>query len=488
MMRDLTQVLAKFDVKSTPIEVQDLRLDSREVCHGDCFVAISGHQLDGLRFIASAIEKGAVCVLVDASADVTDFSVEVIKVPSLKSKLASIAADFYQYPSRHLNVVGVTGTNGKSTTTAMIANLATICGKDSAVIGTLGFGSPKKLTPLNNTTPSAIDLQRIFSELLNQHQQVAMEVSSHGIVQGRTEQIDFDVAVFTNLSRDHLDYHGDMQSYAGAKKRLFTECGARHKVLNLDDSYARQWLTELPPSDCVVYGEQPESHHFENYVFFDKVVCHQHGLSFQLNTSWGEVTVSTPLFGLFNLYNLCAAFASLLVQGYCLDQLQAAVKKIEPVDGRMQAFKNDGKPTCIVDYAHTPEALELALQALQMHVPGKVTCVFGCGGDRDAGKRPMMAKAAELYSDKIIITSDNPRSEDPLTIINDIKAGLSNPEYAVVQPDRAMAIRFAIEHADAESVVLIAGKGHEDYQIIGNQKLSFCDRSLVKAILEGESA
>ncbi|MBQ4812088.1 UDP-N-acetylmuramoyl-L-alanyl-D-glutamate--2,6-diaminopimelate ligase [Pseudoalteromonas luteoviolacea] len=487
-MRDLAKVLAKYDVKVAQIEVQELRLDSREVCRGDCFIAISGHQLDGHRFIASAIDNGAVCILVEDDSEIVNSAIDVIKVPNLKSKLADIAADFYQQPSRQLNVIGVTGTNGKSTTTAMIANLATLCGQDSAVIGTLGYGSPKALTPLNNTTPSAVDLQRIFSSLLKQYQLVAMEVSSHGIVQGRTEQVDFDIAVFTNLSRDHLDYHGDMQSYANAKKRLFTECGAKHKVLNIDDDYARQWLTELSPSECVLYGKQPEQGQFERYVFFTNVTYHQNGISFELNTSWGVATISTQLFGLFNLYNLCAALACMLVQGFSLSQLQVAVNKIEPVDGRMQAFKQNGKPTCIVDYAHTPDALALALQALQQHVPGKVTCVFGCGGDRDKGKRPLMAKAAEQFSDKIVITSDNPRSEDPLTIINDIKAGLSNPEYAVVQPDRALAIQLAIEQADADNVILIAGKGHEDYQIIGNKKLNFCDRSLVRAILEGESA
>ncbi|MCF2857454.1 UDP-N-acetylmuramoyl-L-alanyl-D-glutamate--2,6-diaminopimelate ligase [Pseudoalteromonas sp. SMS1] len=487
-MRDLAIVLAKFGVEIATTHVQTLRLDSRDVCKGDCFVAISGHQLDGNQFISAAIDNGAVCILVDSEADIGHFAVTVVRIPNLKNKLAEIAAEFYQRPSHNIAVVGVTGTNGKSTTTSMIANLATLCGDDSAVIGTLGYGCPSKLTPLNNTTPSAIDLQRIFADLKAQYQLVAMEVSSHGIVQGRTALVDFDVAVFTNLSRDHLDYHGDMQSYADAKKRLFTQSTAKHKVLNLDDAYAQQWLNELELNDCVVFGKLPRNIEYERFVFFDQVTCHQDGMAFELITAWGNVSMSTPLYGRFNLYNLCAAFASLLVQGYDLDQLQRAATKLAPVDGRMQAFKSAGKPTCIVDYAHTPEALVLALQALQQHVPGKVTCVFGCGGDRDKGKRPLMGKAAEQFSDKIVITSDNPRSEAPLTIIHDIKAGLSNPEYAVVQPDRALAIRTAIEGADADSVVLIAGKGHEDYQIIGNQKLSFCDRSLVKAILEGESA
>ncbi|AOT09746.1 UDP-N-acetylmuramoyl-L-alanyl-D-glutamate--2,6-diaminopimelate ligase [Pseudoalteromonas luteoviolacea] len=487
-MRDLAEVLKSFGVVSPKVFINALRLDSREVSDGDCFIAISGHQLDGTQFISKAIKQGAACVLVDEQAEVQSLEVPLIRITDLKKHLPSIAAQFYQYPSADMAVVGVTGTNGKSTTTAMIASLASYCGTPSAVIGTLGYGAPDELTPLNNTTPSSVSLQQIFSDLKTDFHQIAMEVSSHGIVQGRTAQVDFDVAVFTNLSRDHLDYHGDMASYAQAKKRLFTQSAAQFKVLNIDDKYARQWLSELPIEDCVVYGEKPDSHAYQCYVFFHHVVCEQNGLSLKLNTSWGDVEITTKLYGLFNVYNLAAAIAALLVQGYQLTKLQAGTAQLEQVDGRMEAFSSPGFPTCIVDYAHTPEALELALKALQQHVPGKVSCVFGCGGDRDKGKRPLMARAAERFADTVVITSDNPRSEDPNIIIDDIKAGLSEPEYAVSQPDREQAIRYAINHADQDSVVLIAGKGHEDYQIIGNQTLSFCDRSLVKLILQGESA
>ncbi|MCG7547253.1 UDP-N-acetylmuramoyl-L-alanyl-D-glutamate--2,6-diaminopimelate ligase [Pseudoalteromonas sp. Of7M-16] len=487
-MRDLTKVLKNFGVVSPQISVNALRLDSREICVGDCFIAVAGHQLDGTQFISAAIKQGATCILVDDSTHLGSFEVPVIRVTNLKQNLSQIAAQFYQEPSTKMTVIGVTGTNGKSTTTAMIANLAQQCGTPSAVIGTLGYGEPERLTPLTNTTPSAVLLQQIFSELQTQYQQVAMEVSSHGIVQGRVEHVDFDIAVFTNLSRDHLDYHGDMENYARAKKRLFSESNAKIKVLNIDDAYAQQWLGEFDTQQCVVYGKQPQDNVYEHYVFFDNVQCHQNGISLNLNTSWGNTEITTGLFGQFNIYNLSAAIASLLIQGYALEQLQAAATKLLPVDGRMQAFYQPGFPTCIVDYAHTPEALELTLRALQQHVPGKVSCVFGCGGDRDKGKRPLMARAAEQFADTVIITSDNPRSEDPNTIISDIKAGLREPQYAVSQPDREKAIRYAIEHADENSVVLIAGKGHEDYQIIGNQTLSFCDRSLVKLILQGESA
>lgn len=487
-MRDLAEVLKNFGVVSPQIFINALRLDSREVTEGDCFIAISGHQLDGTEFISMAVKQGAVCVLVDEKATVGPLEIPIIRIADLKRNIPSIAALFYQNPSAEMAVVGVTGTNGKSTTTAMVASLAAHCGTPSAVIGTLGYGAPDELTPLNNTTPSAVLLQQIFSELQADFNQVAMEVSSHGIVQGRTAQVDFNVAVFTNLSRDHLDYHGDMSSYAQAKKRLFTDSSARYKVLNIDDKYGRQWLDDLAQEACVVYGEKPDRHNYQHYVFFHDVVCDQNGISLKLDTTWGDVKITTNLYGLFNVYNLAAAIAALLVQGYKLEQLQAAATQLVPVDGRMQAFRAANFPTCIVDYAHTPEALELALKALQQHVPGKVSCVFGCGGDRDKGKRPLMAKAAEQFADTVVITSDNPRSEDPDTIIADIKAGLSEPQYAVSQPDRELAIRYAIEHADKGSVVLIAGKGHENYQIIGNQTLSFCDRSLVKSILQGESA
>ncbi|AZZ99616.1 UDP-N-acetylmuramoyl-L-alanyl-D-glutamate--2,6-diaminopimelate ligase [Pseudoalteromonas sp. R3] len=492
MIHDLSLALANIGVSSPAISVNNLRLDSRDVCPGDCFIALRGHQQDGGRYVGAALKRGAAVVLADTSCALDVEDERVLRINALADKVALLAATFYGEPSRILKLVGVTGTNGKSTTTAMIAHLASACGLPGAVIGTLGYGAPDALTPLNNTTPSHVDLQRILNELRHSYQLAAMEVSSHGLVQGRVAQCQFDVAVFTNLSRDHLDYHGTMESYAEAKLQLFTDCQPNYGVVNIDDPWAQDWLSAGKIAHPIGFGRKPAdvtlSETVQQFVYFSDARFDSQGIHVRLHTSWGDAEVSTPLFGEFNLYNLSAAFAVLLVQGIPLTQLVKGAAQLQPVTGRMQAIEVVGQPTCVVDYAHTPDALALALQALQQHVPGKVTCVFGCGGERDKGKRALMAQAAEQYADTVVITSDNPRGEDPLAIIEDIKAGLSKPEYALCQPDRASAIRDAIRSADQHSVILIAGKGHEDYQIIGNQRLAFSDIGWAQKILSGESA
>jgi UDP-N-acetylmuramoyl-L-alanyl-D-glutamate--2,6-diaminopimelate ligase len=311
-----------------------------------------------------------------------------------------------------------------------------------------------------------------------------MEVSSHGLVQQRVAKTHFKAAVFTNLSRDHLDYHGDMASYADAKLMLMRDFDAQLVVLNQDDNQVEQWLEQYDFNNLVCYGHKNLQPKGAKFVYFTDVSYHKTGISAQLTTSWGDIAITCPLFGEFNLYNLAAAIATLLGLGYPLDQLAAGCASLQPVAGRMQAFSAPNQPTCIVDYAHTPDALALALQALQQHVPGGVSCVFGCGGDRDKGKRPMMAQAAEQNADKVIITSDNPRSEEPWQIIKDVAAGLSQPDRAHLEADRAHAIAFAIDNANANDVVLIAGKGHEDYQIIGTQRIDFCDRKFVQQHLQ----
>lgn len=494
MRFNLSHTLAALNIEYSgvklPTHTADLQLDSRAVKANDVFIAIKGHVSNGENFISAAFKNGASCALVDATRfKALDQSLGLlIPVDNLAERIAEIAKTYYQSPTERLKVIGVTGTNGKSTTTAMIAALADAIDTPAAVVGTLGYGKVDDLTPLQNTTPSAVDLQRIFATLAEHNQLAAIEVSSHGLVQGRVKETQFSTAVYTNLSRDHLDYHGDMHSYAQAKRLLFTECMPKHCVLNHDDAVAQSWIVQSGFSDLVVYGKKPRAHNFTQFVWFDEVECHQAGIRATLSTSWGNATINVPLFGQFNLYNLAAAMAALLVEGYDFRALCNAVSSLKPVAGRMQAFSVEGKPTCVVDYAHTPDALALALQALQQHVPGQVTCVFGCGGDRDKGKRPMMAQAAEQNADKLVITSDNPRSENPDDIIADVKAGLSQPEYAYCQPDRAKAIAYAVEQTSASGVVLVAGKGHEDYQIIGDQTITFCDRAWVMKILKGDKA
>ncbi|MDI3245223.1 UDP-N-acetylmuramoyl-L-alanyl-D-glutamate--2,6-diaminopimelate ligase [Pseudoalteromonas agarivorans] len=484
-MRDLKAILKYIEIDAPSQLVKDLRLDSRDVTPGDVFVAIKGHALDGGQFIAKAIENGATAIIADRLCEFDVTFEPLYLVTELDKKLPELASQFYQNPSQSLDLIGVTGTNGKSTTTAMMAHLAQFCSTPSAIIGTLGYGHPDTLTPLINTTPSAVDLQHILHDLKQQHKKlVAMEVSSHGLVQQRVAQCQFKAAVFTNLSRDHLDYHGDMTSYGDAKLMLFRDFDPQLVVLNQDDGQAEQWLEKYSFNNLICYGRKNLAPKNAQYVYFSDVEYSKNGISAQLSTSWGDISVTSPLFGEFNLYNLTAALATLLGLGYPLEQLAAGCAHLHPVAGRMQAFSEVNLPTCVVDYAHTPDALALALQALQKHVPGGVSCVFGCGGDRDKGKRALMAQAAEQNADKVIVTSDNPRSENPDAILADVAAGLSQPEKAHLEADRAKAIRYAIENANADDVILIAGKGHEDYQIIGDQRIDFCDRSYVKEQLK----
>lgn len=485
-MADLAPILARFAISHESIDVQHLVLDSRKIKTGDAFIAIKGHSQDGGLFVESALANGAAIALVDEQCECTFASDKIIRVAQLDKKLAQLSAQFYGKPSEELALIGVTGTNGKSTITSMIAYLAQVCGSKSAVIGTLGWGHPDKLNALANTTPSSVELQAILAQLHQaSHQVVAMEVSSHGLVQGRVACTRFKAAVFSNLSRDHLDYHGDMQSYADAKLMLFTECNPEISVINQDDEVAKLWLMQPELMDAVVYGQGKTTTHTGRYVLFDDVQYSGDGLSAQFYTSWGNTEIKCPLYGQFNLYNLAAAFATLLALGYSIDLLAQAVSKLSPVAGRMQPFSEANKPTCVVDYAHTPDALALALQALQLHVPGKVTCVFGCGGNRDKGKRALMAQAAERFANKIIVTSDNPRNEDPKAIIADILAGFNDTTHVLSEEDREQAIKMAIEQAEPEEVILIAGKGHEDYQLIGTQVLPFCDRAQVVKYLKG---
>tara|TARA_B100000700_G_scaffold93359_2_gene105382 strand:- start:774 stop:2243 length:1470 start_codon:yes stop_codon:yes gene_type:complete len=483
-MRNLREVLAPWGIDTDIELVNELQLDSRRVNRGDVFVAIKGHQLDGGQFAKQAIAAGANAVIADSRCQLNSDDERIIVVDELSLRLSQLAAQFYGEPSNAFDLVGVTGTNGKSSTTSFIATLAQYCERSSAIIGTLGWGDAQQMNALSNTTPSSVELQQIFAKLKQQQKQlVAMEVSSHGLIQGRVANSHFRAAVFTNLSRDHLDYHGDMQSYADAKLILMRDCNAKMVVLNQDDAVAQGWLEKYPFDDLVVYGRKTLPPELGRYVYFSNIQFLPSGLRAQISSSWGEGQIELPLFGEFNLYNVCAALATLLGLGYPLPELLAGCKTLMPIAGRMQAYSAPQQPTCVVDYAHTPDALELALQALRQHAPGKVTCVFGCGGDRDKGKRPLMAKAAQKYADRVVVTSDNPRSEDPHTILDDIKSGFSANIEAHYEVDRAKAIALAITQAGSEDIVLIAGKGHEDYQIIGEQTLAFCDRTVVQQLL-----
>lgn len=495
-MLNITNALRCIGVEIPEYQVEKITLDSRAVTPGSAFIALKGLSQDGARYIPTAIAQGASLILVDSQCDYRVLPENTYVIEGLSSKLAKLASEFYANPSHALTLVGITGTNGKSTTSTMIANLAQQLSQQAAVIGTLGWGAPDKLTPLANTTPSSVDVQTILHSLVTQQfNLVAMEVSSHGLEQARVAECDFDVCVFTNLTRDHLDYHGTMQAYGDAKKRLFTEFTARANIINADDDVGLHWLSTGAISNSFVYGmalsAATKALATRGYLSIEAVTYQANGMTidWQLGYQNEHTTAQcfVPLFGLFNAYNLAAALASLVCLGHQFHTLITVAQNLTPVCGRMEPFSASQSPTMVVDYAHTPDALFQALTALQSHAQHGITCVFGCGGDRDKGKRPLMAKAAEKLASKIIITNDNPRSEEPQHIINDILNGLSEPEKALVEPDRAKAIALAFNTSPADALILIAGKGHEDYQIVGDTVLPFSDRAVVKQLIEANN-
>ncbi len=473
-----------------------LASDSRELQHGECFFAYPGARGHGGTFIEAAIRAGAVAVVVDVGLNGLGDSINgvpVVKVPDLAARMGTIAARFYGNPSREMRVIGVTGTNGKTSVTHFLAHALTrIEGLGPcALAGTLGSGIPGQLVPAANTTPGPIALQRMMAQFRDRRvRSLAMEVSSHGLEQDRVAGTAFDIAVFTNLSRDHLDYHGSMAAYGAAKKRLFQWPGLKAAVLNLDDPFGQEIATEVSSALRLVgYTLQDNtwsSATMHSLVRGAELIVSSQGLRMQVETPWGAGLLKSPLLGRFNAYNLLAALAVLLDAGAPFDRALESFNTLPPVPGRLERFgSRKGQPSVMVDYAHTPDALAQALKSVREVCAGTLWCVFGCGGERDAGKRPLMGQAAEANADAIIVTTDNPRGEDPLTIIQDILSGIREQGRVQVEPDRAEAIATAIRSAREGDVVLLAGKGHETYQEIAGVRYPFSDRDLVRGILAG---
>jgi len=476
--------------------ISGLAQDSRLVKPGDLFFARSGTQKDGREFVAAAIKQGAVAVLVEEQETASKVNDETTVVPifpvkDLAKLIGVIAARFYNDPSNHLKVIGITGTNGKTSCSHFIAQALQLEDKPCGIIGTLGNGLYGQLQHTDLTTPDAITLQKLFAEFqTNGTKYVAMEVASHGLVQGRVSGTHFNIAVFTNLTRDHLDYHGSIANYAAAKRTLFTQPGLGCAVLNADDKYGAEWLTELKPILPVYsYSLNPPLPQQQELNGIAKTYVHHaqldsSGITASIHTPWGDGVLHNPhLTGRFNLSNLLAVVTVLGILGLSLEVILARMAQLRGVPGRMETFGGGNKPLVIVDFAHTPDALEQVLKALGEYKQGLLWCVFGCGGDRDRGKRPLMAKVAEQYADRLIITDDNPRQEDPKQIVAEIYAGLTDPGKAVIEHDRRRAIAHAISCAQADDVILIAGKGHETYQIIGKEKEPFNDALEVQKLL-----
>ncbi|MCF8191911.1 MAG: UDP-N-acetylmuramoyl-L-alanyl-D-glutamate--2,6-diaminopimelate ligase [Burkholderiales bacterium] len=460
-----------------------LRVDSRLVEPGDVFAAMSGHHADGRRFIDAAVAAGAVAVLWDpVGIEPPHISIPNEAVPDLAWRLGWIAAEMAGHPGRPLWTVGITGTNGKTTCSHWLASGLTRAGRRCGRIGTLGYGI-ETLAPLTNTTPDGAVLHTILGELRRDGAEaVAMEVSSHGLAQGRVHGVEFDVAVFTNLTRDHLDFHGSLEAYGAAKSRLFHWDELQYAVVVTNQTFGAQLADSIDRSrtEVVTVG-----HHGD--VRPEGVRADAEGLYFRLASPWGSAEVHAPVLGLFNADNISCVLASMLVSGVPLDVAAAAAADFLPVDGRMQVLRLAGGPSVVVDYAHTPDALEHALASLRPSLGehGRLHCVFGCGGDRDAGKRPLMGEVAARLADRVVLTSDNPRSEDPAAILEDIRSGITSHCEWLVEPDRARAITLAVAAAHAGDIVLLAGKGHETTQEIAGQKYPFSDVVHARLALDG---
>ena len=488
--RNLRDLLAPWVPGAPARPLRDMTLDSRAAASGDLFIAVAGHHADGRRFIPQAIAQGVAAVIAEAEGEASDgdiremHGVPVIYLAKLQQRLSALAGRFYQQPASKLKLIGVTGTNGKTTTTQLMAQWANLLGETGAVMGTVGNGLYGQLVATENTTGSAVDVQHVLNDLVGQGATLtAMEVSSHGLVQHRVAALPFAAAVFTNLSRDHLDYHGDMQSYESAKWLLFSEHQVAEAIINADDEVGRRWLAKLPDAVAVTMEDNLQSGCHGRWLKATAVDYHDGGAHIRFSSSWGNGEFDSRLMGAFNVSNLLLALATLLALDYPLDALVATAPQLQPVCGRMEVFTAPDKPTVVVDYAHTPDALEKALEAARLHCKGQLWCVFGCGGDRDKGKRPLMGAIAEQFSDIVVITDDNPRSEEPMAIVNDILTGLLDPGRVRVVSGRAQAVTNAVMQAGADDIVLVAGKGHEDYQIIGNRRLDYSDRDTVARLL-----
>jgi UDP-N-acetylmuramoyl-L-alanyl-D-glutamate--2,6-diaminopimelate ligase len=465
-------------------QIQSLALDSRQVAAGALFFAYPGTQADGREYIAQAIEAGARAIVAEAQDGIASETVvgdvPVFSVANVASIVSKVASRFYDHPSRQLTMIGITGTNGKTTCAYYLQQLLTTLGEQAALVGTLGYGKVGDLKSLQHTTPDAITIQKILKECLDAGMtHVAMEVSSHALDQDRVKHVEFDVGVFTNLTRDHLDYHETMEVYKNAKFKLFKHFGLRKAVINQDSSVCDEILKlNLDKVDVTRFSiESPDAD-----VVISDLQLTRDGLKGQVSGFGLDCDFAAGCLGRFNASNVAAVLATLGAMGYPLKKILPALKKLKPVPGRMEAITLKNGALAVIDYAHTPDALEKALTALREHCDGRLVCVFGCGGDRDKGKRPLMGRVAQGLADTAIVTNDNPRSEVPSAIIDDILQGMGDDKPMVIE-DRAQAIAHALSMAAADDVVLIAGKGHEGGQIIGERVLNFSDKAEVLSFI-----
>ena len=474
------------DVPGIPeaLRVSGLVLDSRHVQPGNAFVAIAGFGAHGLGFVEQARAAGAAAILFEPPApEDLPAPADAIAVPGLRARMGRMADEYHGHPSASMMMVGVTGTSGKTSTVQLIAQALAELGWRSATIGTLGAGLHGLEKATGFTTPLVLQTHALLAQLRDEGaDSVAMEVSSHALDQGRVDAVHYDVAVFTNLSRDHLDYHADMAEYGAAKEKLFHRPGLQAAAVNLDDDFGRALFARLPPGvRRIGLSSRGQA---EATVRAEDVATEAGGLRGTLVIDGVRHPLRSPLIGRFNLDNLLAVAGVLHAQGVAAADIARALGTLQPIPGRMNRLGGDGRtPLVVVDYSHKPDPLQQALDSLRAHTAGKLICVFGCGGERDRGKRPLMAKIAEDSADVVIVTDDNPRREDGDGIVAEIVAGLARPQQALVIRERAAAIRQAIGMAGPDDAVLIAGKGHETYQEVDGVQHPFDDRAEAAAAL-----
>ena len=482
LLDGITSLPAEYDVV-----INNLVLDSRHVKQGDVFVAVNGDGVNGLDYIDSAITNGAVAVLWDAQVDAIPYAwstvnkiVPLIGICNLKQNLGQLANRIYNRPSENLNIVGVTGTNGKTSCVNFIAQ-ALASDVSCGLIGTLGIGIYPNISASSHTTPDVLTVHKTLARFVEHNAKVAaIEVSSHALAQGRIDGVKIDLAIFTNLTQDHLDYHGTMQAYLNEKAKLFQLATLKTAIININDPSGLDIVQAAQGKNIITYSLDENN---TADIYASNIQYHQDSTEFVLNTKQGSVSISSSLVGDFNVSNLLAVCAYLQVQEFPLDDIAKRIEKVMPVAGRMQKITVDGFPLIIVDYAHTPDALEHVMQTLSVQFKNNLTCVFGCGGERDKDKRSQMGKIADIYADTIILTNDNPRNESGETIVAQIKQGITNKHKAVIELDRKEAISKAINMTKVNGCVLIAGKGHEVYQIIGTSQFKFNDVDVVKEIV-----
>lgn len=483
---------SNFKLPATAQMVQD----SRKLKPGDIFVALVGYLTDGARFIDKALHSGASLILVSSNCDEIHYQnrgaqgAPLLVIDDLESNLPSIAREFYEFEQNKMPIIGITGTNGKTSISHFLAQLSELANSQHlAVIGTMGTGRIDNLEPAENTTPGVTEvyqlIQKFSRDSKTNYSGVAMEVSSHALHQSRVKGISFDVGIFTNLTLDHLDYHGSMEQYFAAKAKLFIEYSTKRAVINIDDEFGQRLLDMLPEyALAVAVGRSKQVKAYSDYVHIVETECHAQGIILSLDWQIGGhrdyIELQLPIFGEFNGFNIAAVFATAMLLGWSVQATHFSFLKSVP--GRLEMYVQPKQPIAVVDYAHTPDALEQSIQSLRQHCSGKLYTIFGCGGDRDRSKRRVMAEIAERLSDHVIVTNDNPRTEPKERIVADILTGFTGQHEVIY--DRKEAIVDTLLRANVEDTILIAGKGHETYQIIGTVSHDYDERAFTNQMLQ----